>query len=151
MKNFKILFLAILLVSCKKTEIKQLKIDFTTGTYGIIQFVTSSAAGEIFEKELIYLGFNKNNYVGCESIIFTGCLGSNLWGNQCFLELYNLTDSTVISNSTISASSGIHEWIESQNLLKYFPDKDIDLTLKLRTEDEGTTVFFTSASIYINF
>jgi hypothetical protein len=71
--------------------------------------------------------------------------------NTCYLELYNLTDSVAIANSTITTTSISPIWVASANLLNDLPDKDIDLTVKLWTEKEGNAVNFTSANIYINF
>jgi hypothetical protein len=140
----------VFIVSCEKTEniIDQLKIDFVTG--GGFEFSTGSSVGRTFESQMLIMDFNKNNYKNCSSIVFVGHLTSSNALDKCYLEIFNLTDSIIIPNSTISTSNG-NKWYESENLINDFPDKDIDLTLKLRSGRDGTFVSFNSASIYINF
>jgi hypothetical protein len=143
-----VIFLSfIFLLSCAKDlEIKQLKIDFRlsgTSTGG------SSATGRIID-ELQYFDFNINNYENCISVTLVGYISASDPGT-CYLDLYNLTDSVPIANSTISTTSLSNVWVESQNFLHEFPDKDIDLTLRIRSENDGEFVHLSSASLYINF
>jgi hypothetical protein len=150
MKNIKMLFILLFFVSCNKTdtEIEQIKIDFVSG--GGFEFSTNSATGRTFESLMLYIDFNKENYKNCNSIKLVGHLTAPNAATKCFLEIYNLTDSIIIPNSTISTING-NTWYESNNIIHDFPVKDIDLTLRLRSEHEGEWVSFSSASIYINF
>ena len=151
MKTFKILLLILIsccFTTCDKSNIEQLKIDFTSGTG--IQFGTGSVQGRTFETEMLYKNFNKKHYRDCKSIIFVANLICSS-GKKGYLELYDNTDSVIIANSILTANSTYWTWKESENLINDFPDKDIDLTLKLRSESESYTVSFNSASLYINF
>jgi hypothetical protein len=153
----KILVLAIIisvnLMSCEKSKldelaIKQLKIDLYTG--GSSQS-TSNSEGQTYESKILYKNFNIKNYQGCDSIVFVASLKTYSGNNRCYLELYNLTDDTAITNSILSTYFTNLTWIESPNLFDSFTEKDIDLTLKLRTEKQGVLVSFRYASIYIYF
>lgn len=143
-----IIFLSfIFLLSCTKDlEIKQLKIDFHLPGFTMMG---SSETGRIFG-ELQYFNFNINNYGNCSSVMLVGIIGTDDPGT-CYLDLYNLTDSVPIANSVISTTSSSHVWAESQNIVEEFPDKDINLTLRLRSENDGDFVGFKSASLYIDY
>ena len=164
MKNFSQLLIIIsifLFFSCKKSadnlQIKQLKIDIVPGSGGAT-YNTSITRGTTYETSNLYTGFNKNNYVNCKSIIFEGCLAvyynqvqAKVHVDTCYLELYDLTDSAVISNSILRTASYSFIWLKSQNIINNFPNKPIDLTVRLRTYYEGYDVSFTSASLYLDF
>lgn len=141
-----LIILPIFLGSCD-LDIKQLKIDFkisgTTNT-------TSFSEGEILD-QYRYFDFNKKNYGTCSSITLVGFIRTKDTHSSCFLELYNLTDSVVISNSTISTNKTSFNWVESQNIVEDLPDKDIDVTIRLRSELDGSWVDLNSASLYIDY
>lgn len=152
MKTSIILFITCCLVisSCDKSDenaIEQLKIDLNAGT----AFATDKEDGSNMGTRIIYKDFNINNYKGCTEIILVASMESSQPDNKCLLELYNLSDSIEIQNSLISTSSTEYEWIESQNLIEYFPKKDIDLTLKFSSQNEGQYVDFRYASLYLYF
>jgi hypothetical protein len=154
--NIKILlavFIFFTLFCCEKDDsegllTKQLRIDFCAGG---VTHSCGSVEGRTMESTLLYTDFNKNNYKYCKSIIFKASMLTMTGGCTCYLELYNCTDSTVIPNSALSTSSRENVWVESRNLINDFPDKNIDLTLKLRTDVENRYVAFNAAHIYINF
>ena len=150
-----------LMFSCNKSDdniqIKQLKIDIVPGSGGLM-YSTSTTRGLSFETSNLYIGFNKNNYVNCKSIIFEGCLAvyynpiqAKVHTDTCYLELFNLTDSTIIAKSILCTTSYSPIWLKSQNIISDFPNKPIDLTVRLRTFYEGYVVNFTSASLYLDF
>lgn len=145
----------IALISCDKEEsIMQYKIDFLGGA-----MISSSGKTGVrtFGSSAFFKGFNKNNYPNCKSIIFMGSIAANvdpvnkIDSDTCYLELYNITDTTIIPNSTIYTISNNLVWVESGNLLDYFPDKEIDITIRLRKSEKGYMVAVNAASIYINF
>lgn len=143
-------------MSCDKEEsIKQYKIDILNGTGSLIG---SGATGvRTFETSSVYKGFNVGNYLDCKSITFIGSITANIdpenltYSDTCYLELYNITDNSIITNSTIFTTSMTPVWVESENILDYFPNKDIDITVRLRKSENGYIVGVYSASIYINF
>lgn len=57
----------------------------------------------------------------------------------------------MISNSTISTNETSFNWVESQNIVEDLPDKDIDVTIRLRSELDGSWVDLNSASLYIDY
>lgn len=142
---------SLLLMNCEKsdvTEIKQLKIDLFSGGGSPS---TLSSDGIIFESQIKYKDFNIGNYKNCSKIIFIASIKSSEANNDCYLELYNLTDDIEISNSLVSTNTTELEWVESDNLIGSFPNKNIDLSLKLKTQNDGIGVSLRSASIYVYF
>ena len=117
-----VLYVLINLVNCEKPDsdefsIKQLKIDFYAGG---VSKGTSNSKGVTFESTILYKNFNINNYQGCDTVMFIASLASSNRYNNCYLELYNFTDSTFIENSTLITSSINDTMIESQNLINSF-------------------------------
>lgn len=71
--------------------------------------------------------------------------------DTCYLELFNINNASIITKSTICTNSATPEWVESENILDYFPNKDIDLTVRIRSSKNGSVAGAYSASLYINF
>jgi len=138
--------LLLIFIQCDEEEaqIKQLRIELWGGTSAL---GTLSTIGLIAKDDIFYHSFNKNNYLGLKSIIFTAKLMSTQSDNDCILELYNLTDKTAIDSSALASHSA--ERLESGNLIEYFPDYDIGLTIRLRTESSNVFVTFSSAYLYL--
>lgn len=148
------LLLFVFLFACEKemeievpqNEIKQLKIDFPSLTMS-----SSTESGTILD-EMIYFNFNIGNYVNCDSIIFAGLINVQISGHTtCFLELYNLSDDVPIANSVISTEKTVPVWVLSQDILKEFPDKMIDLCLRLRVDQDEHYANVSAASLYVYF
>lgn len=110
---------------------------------------TVDTAGEILSSGSHILHFNKNNYVNVDSIVFTALIRSYVGGNYCIAELYNVTDSTVIDNSNVTTNSTIDEWIETENIINDLPDHDITLSVRVRTENQGSMVSINRACLYL--
>src|SRR5690349_24448282 len=49
------------------------------------------------------INFNKHNYLGVDSIVFFGSLYTSDTSNTVYLELYNMTDSIPIHNTTLTS------------------------------------------------
>jgi len=156
MKNLILVILLLAFISCTKEEsIKQYKIDLLNGNGSI--YGSGTTGIRTFEAISTYKRFNKNNYHDCKSILFIGSLKANIDSKNytntdtCYLELFNITDASIITKSTICTNSAIPVWVESENILDYFPNKDIDLTVRIRNSKNGSVAGAYSASLYINF
>jgi hypothetical protein len=154
----KLIFYVLLfaLMSCEKVEsIKQYKVDILNGTGAL--YGSGATGVRTFETFSIYKGFNISNYHDCKSITFIGSITANIdpksltYSDTCYLEIYNITDNSTITNSTIYTTSTTPVWVESENILDYFPDKDVDITVRLRKSKNGYMVGVYSASLYVNF
>jgi hypothetical protein len=144
------LFALFMAISCETGKdnipIKQLRIELwgSTPTTG-----TTSANGVIMSNEIYYQNFNKNNYPGLQSIYFNARLMSSQTNNTCFLEIYNLTDQLAIDSSMLTSSYPVLERLETANLMEFFPEHDIDLSVRLRSETNNIFVGFSSAYLYL--
>jgi len=84
--------------------------------------------------------FNKQYYVGVDSIVFTCSLKNDDPTNKVYAELFNLTDSLSISNSQIEANKVNYDYIDSKNIYNSLPNKEITLAIRIRTEKNGVWV-----------
>jgi hypothetical protein len=143
MKKAKILVclpLLLILLQCDKDEalIKQLRIELGGCQTSGSSISTSS-----------YKNFNKNNYSGLKSIIFMAHISTSYNRSTCCVNLYNLKDSIDIENSALTTTSESSEWLESGNLLEYFPDGDFDLALHVTSEYSYYSAYVNTAYLYL--
>ncbi|MEM9650230.1 MAG: hypothetical protein AAF969_17265 [Bacteroidota bacterium] len=87
--------------------------------------------------------FDKANWPNASSIFYVAWIYSESSSNSCFVELYNDTDGEVIANSVLTNTATQYPGIlmVSENLISEIPDKEIDISIRLRTQNEGTTVY----------
>lgn len=81
--------------------------------------------------------FNINNYPGVDSIVL---MAAPYGGQKTTIELYNITDSTIIANSAVTGSFGNNitaQYKFSNNCYSAFPKKEFDLGLKATAEIPG--------------
>lgn len=112
---------------------------------------TTSATGEFFG---IVIKYDKRDYPGVNSIVFSPKVFNGNNANQTFIELYNVTDDIVITNSTLSPSSNASsfenaEILESVNIIDDLPEKEITLSIRMRSSDIGTSIWLTGESYLI--
>ena len=152
LKNLILPIFLILAIGCKKDEVNvaKMRIDLYPGA-GAAAIGTSSSDGIIFKEFILYQSFSKNDFKGCKSIILSASLKSFSAENNCYLEIYDLTNNKVINKSTISTASINSIWINSENLLNEFSDNDIDISLRIRTEKENVFVQCLAAYLYIEY
>lgn len=110
---------------------KQIRLGFEmTGGFGI-----SSDTARIIGPSVYITNFDKRNYVGVDSIVFSALLYPDDSTYLAHVELYNVTDGIPITNSDISTNT--YEWVESGNIYDDLPDKEIDLTFQVRLSTYG--------------
>ncbi|SEL81808.1 hypothetical protein SAMN04487910_3349 [Aquimarina amphilecti] len=87
--------------------------------------------------------FDKRNWENASSIYYVAWIYSENSNNSCFVELFNETDGEVIANSVLTNNSTNYPGILmiSENIISSIPEKEIDISLRLRSENEGTTVY----------
>lgn len=86
------------------------------------------------------INFNKHNYIGVDSIVFFGSLYTSDVNNTVYLELYNMTDSTPIQNTTLTSNINDYIFMSTDNIYDYLPDHEINLGLRVRSQNEGIGV-----------
>ena len=110
---------------------------------------TDSTGGRILDENILYRNFNLSNYSGLTEIIFDANLESGNANSNCIVELYDLTNGRVLEESILESNCTEFCWIESTNILRAFPFQDIDLTIRLRTSNQGTSALIKGANLYL--
>lgn len=121
------------------TEEIRMAIEYPLNNNAFDYYGTSSATYEFAGVGLI--DFNKNNFNGLDSIVFTTNLFS--FGDaDAFVELYNSTDDVTILNSEIRERFTFENrvFVRSANLFDNFPETTIDLGIRVRSETNGVSV-----------
>lgn len=108
---------------------------------------TSNEGGRVVGD--LVIRFNLNYYVGIDRVLFVARMRSNHADARCIVDLYNSTDGALISGSALSTRSTSWVWVESPNLVGSFPDKEVTLTIRLRTSQQGVTAWFDDAFLFL--
>jgi hypothetical protein len=84
--------------------------------------------------------FDKRNYVGVDSVIFTCPLYNLDSTNIVYAELYDVTDSVSIQYSQIQHGYTNYWLYDSNNIYTYLPSKEITLAIRIRSKKVGAYV-----------
>ncbi|MDX5346004.1 MAG: hypothetical protein LPJ89_09505 [Hymenobacteraceae bacterium] len=124
---------------------KQIRLEF-----GSIDINTRSNQWYLSPHETTYLlKFDKRNYPNISSIVFTGSLFTSNTKNKCMVELYNVTDSVAIANTTLESNANSYVFKETGNIYENLPDKEV--TLAVRVKSERKDVFVSTGAKHILF
>ena len=84
-------------------------------------------------------GFNKDNFVGVDSIVFVGAPYSGNTLNNSIIDLYDFTSNQVIPGSEIKSNKDFNSTINlfTKNLFNKIPSGSRDLGIRLRSEIQG--------------
>lgn len=146
MKKILVYLILIATLGCSNSlDIKEYRIEFSMmgGTPS-----RSSVEGALMDA-MTYFDFDINNYRHCTSARLVCYFSSSAEISNAFIEVFNLTDSTVITNSTVSTTSTSEVWVHSDNFIDQIPDGPIDITLRFRNEIEEEFVRCRSAYLYL--
>jgi hypothetical protein len=120
----------------------------TTLYFASSAFGTTSAT-PIVPTGYIINDFNISNYPA-DSILFGGYLRSDDGISKCYLELYDVTNNTVINNTTLTSTSQISEYKSTTvNFLNQLPKSPIKLGFRFRSEKSGSSVVVNNPAIKI--
>ncbi|WP_422092093.1 DUF7151 family protein [Tenacibaculum ovolyticum] len=86
--------------------------------------------------------FDKRDWNEATSIKYNSIVRTTDSDNKVILELYNDTDNTLIQESELTSNNLEFEIIESINLIDNLPEKEIILSLYIRSENDGVSVNF---------
>ena len=123
---------------------KQIRLNFP-----YMSVFTNSTSGVILSPGFSLIDFNKSNYENVDSIVFSASISTDDTTAHCIAELFDLTDNIVIFNSLIETNKHNTVWVESKNIFASLPDKNIDLSIKLRTDKQGSGASIFDALILI--
>lgn len=91
------------------------------------------------------INFDKSSWLGVDSAVFV----ANISGSSAFVELYDLTNDQVITNSTLSTTNSTLTELKSNNIFNDLPDSSIDLTIQLRSGNGSSTMFQKKAYLFM--
>lgn len=118
---------------------KQTRIYFPNNGYS---YGTSSVNGSIVNMECLF-DFDISNYLKADSIVFGSYLSTSDAEVSCIVELYDITNSKVIANTSLTSRSTEWEWqTTSVNFIGDLPVGAITLGLRMKSQNEG---------IYVNY
>ena len=124
---------------------KQLRLDFN-----IIDTLQSrDTLGTVSSQQFTIVKFNKAYYVNIDSIIFLAFLRSSDTNAVCTLELFNVTDNVGIDSSLIQSKDTTYKLVESKNIFKDLPSKEITLAVKISSSKQGTLVEALQPVVYL--
>ncbi len=128
---------------------KQIRLPFIITGWG-----TADTSWSICYPGGYITNFKISNYVDIDSVIFCANMGSSDSSADCILELFDVTDSVVVGGSSlITNATGQYSpgwpWLYSGNLINSFPDKEISLAFRIRTNKQGSTVEVNTAVVLL--
>jgi hypothetical protein len=106
------------------------QIRFSIGT----NLNTNSPTATRTNAQYDLIKFDKRNYIQVDSIVFSSRMRSALATDSCIVELVNVTDNQVISNSILYSKSETFVWQDSKNLFASLPNKEITLSVQVRSK-----------------
>lgn len=113
--------------------------------FGVSFWTTTSS--QIIEGTAGLYQISLENYVGIDSVALVGVLATTNASSTCMLELYDLTNSTVIASSQVSTSNTSDTWLSSTvNFIDNLPTSSIDYGLQL-TSSNGALVSVKNAEL----
>lgn len=94
------------------------------------------------------LKFDKRMWLGAQSITYYVHAWSSQPDTKCIVELYNATDKEVIAGSEMSTNAKGYsgKLLISDNIINNIPNKEIDLFLRIKSEQDGVSVYLTIKS-----
>ncbi|MFD2725720.1 DUF7151 family protein [Hyunsoonleella rubra] len=82
-----------------------------------------------------FLDFDKRNYIGVDSIIFSPRLKADRANNAVTVELYDVTNDRVIDNTALSTNSTDVIRMKSPDIFDDLPEEEIDLAVQMSSEN----------------
>lgn len=79
--------------------------------------------------------FDKRSWSNLSSVSYSTSIKSDNSNNSAIVDLYDSTNFTVIDNSELSTTSAEYVNIISHNLIESFPESEINISLRLRSEN----------------
>nr|WP_321410748.1 hypothetical protein [uncultured Allomuricauda sp.] len=95
----------------------------------------SGTSGKYINNYPAIIKFNIGNWTNISSIIYTANIKSDNANNNAIVDLYNATNFSVINNSILSTNSTEYVNVISNNLLDFFPESEINIYLRLRSQN----------------
>jgi hypothetical protein len=93
--------------------------------------------------------FSKSNFIGVDSIILAANSYVGNVTNTAIVELYNITDNVAVSHGKIISSNLYSNtgYIQTDNVYRSLPDKEIMLGISLKSGNEG--MFAAAGTCYL--
>ncbi len=108
------------------------------------QGASSSTTGFRFGEGLIK--FDITSWIGVDSVVFIPNIRTSDGSVNAFAELYDGTNNSTISETTVSTNSTSYVRLESDNIYESLPQEQIDLFMQFRIEDASANAWTTGKS-----
>ena len=93
--------------------------------------------------------FNKENYIGVDSILFEALVGTYNNAGLCSVRLINLTDNIPLQSSTISSMGPGFAIKYSVNIYNELPKKEISIGIQTKSGTSGVEIYSNRFSLYL--
>ncbi|WP_162056254.1 hypothetical protein [Pontibacter pamirensis] len=143
-----IMSLSLVFLSCKKEEVipvldKEVRLVFFSGHWS-----TNQTDFELLPDFTHLIKFDKTNYSNLSSITIYASIATGSLDNTVEMELFNVTDSVSVNNTSLQASTTVttvinYKLVFSDNILNELPEKEIDLAIRLKSKN-GSYVYVTT-------
>jgi hypothetical protein len=110
---------------------------------------TTSQTGFIMTEGYSLIRFNIANYSGVDSVVLSAFVRSHDQNSSCYFDLYNRTDSVLITQSLIQTNNTTASWVTSANFMNELPHKEITLSARIRSQTEGVAVDANGAYMFL--
>lgn len=92
--------------------------------------------------------FNKTNYSNLNSITFYASIATESLDNTVEVELFNVTDTVSVNNTSLQASTAKttminYKLVLTDNILNELPEKEIDLAVRLKSKNSNYVYVWT--------
>jgi hypothetical protein len=106
----------------------QVRLFILSGGVGRSTFGPPNLGGE-------FIDFDKRNYIGVDSIIFSPRFSADRANNAVTVELYDVTNNRVINNTALSTNSTEIVRMKSPDIFSDLPEEKIDLAVQISSEN----------------
>ncbi|AXT56119.1 hypothetical protein SAMN04487910_3350 [Aquimarina amphilecti] len=107
----------------------------------------SGTSGNYINTYPAIIKFDKRNWSKLRSVVYTASIKSDNSNNSAIVELYDATNFRTISNSVLATRNTEYENVISNNLVESLPEEEINIYLRLRSENNtGDNVWISNKS-----
>ncbi len=92
------------------------------------------------------INFDKRNWSNASAVFYTAKISTSDTLIKAFVELYDRYEREIITNSTLSTKNTEYVNLSSENILHELPEKEVLLSLKLRSDNNEAIVKITGRS-----
>lgn len=112
-------------------------------------FGTSSTSYELIRPYFYLRDFNIDNYMGVDSVVFMAYLDVSRSTVKGTMQLFDVTNNTVIPNTTLFSNSTNYKLCKTGNLITSLPHESINVAIRLKTSKSGYSFSVVNAKLIL--